>query len=72
MAFEQKPVILKWDRDSGNLDTKEPSFDSVLNSACERLWDKHIQYSIRRIGEMEQELDELEKELDFLLRASNS
>lgn len=52
-------MILKYDHD-----TSGPSFDSVLDTACRRLWETHIQYSIRRIQEMEGELDILEKELD--------
>jgi hypothetical protein len=47
--------------------TKEPSFEAVLNMACERLWDKQIRYSIRRIMEMDGELERLEKELDEFL-----
>jgi hypothetical protein len=54
MTFEKRPVII----------TEDTSFDSVLNSACERLWDKHSKYSLRRIQELSEELDKLEKELD--------
>ena len=57
MTFEKRPAIV----------TEETSFDSVLNSACERLWDKHSQYSIRRIQELSEELDRIEKELDQFL-----
>ena len=59
MAFEQRPVIV----------TEDTSFDSVLDSACERLWDKHTQHSIRRIDELGEELDRLEKELDQFISA---
>jgi len=59
MACEKKPVILK--RDYELIDT---SFEDVLDTACERLWERHLQYSIRRIREMEEELVRLEKELD--------
>jgi len=60
MTFEQKPIVL----------TEEHPFEAVLDSACERLKEKHIQYSIRRIREMEKVLAGLEKELDdFLSRA---
>ena len=40
------------------------SFEAVLDTTCERLWEMHVQYSIRRIREMEEELDSLEKALD--------
>ena len=59
MTFEKRPVITE----------EEASFDSVLNSACERLWDKHSQYSIRRIQVLSEELDKLEKELEQFLNA---
>ena len=54
MAFEQKPVVLK----------EAPAFEAMLDTACERLREKQIQYSIRCIKEMENELARLEKELD--------
>jgi len=59
MAFEKNPVVLAWEQNP-----KDPSFESVLDVTCERLWEKHIQYSIRRIGEMDEELKKLEQELD--------
>ena len=51
-------------QDSGDRDFREPSFEAVLDTTCERLREKHIQYSIRRIKEMEQELMRLEAELN--------
>ena len=45
-------------------DSGELSFETVLNITCERLREKHIQYSIRRIREMDEELKKFEKELD--------
>ena len=48
-------------------DSKAPSFETVLDTTCERLLEKHIQYSIRRLGEMDEELARLEKELDDFL-----
>ena len=59
MAFEKKPVILKRDYDLSEL-----SFDTMLDTTCQRLWERHIQYSIRRIREMEEELKLLERALD--------
>jgi hypothetical protein len=62
MAYEkQYPVV-----------TEDPSFDEVLDSVCERLEDKQIQYSIQRLRELDFRLAGLEKELDdFLLREKN-
>jgi hypothetical protein len=59
MACDKKPVILKWD-----YTLIEPSFEAVLDTTCERLWEKHIQYSLRRIREMEEELNSFEKSLE--------
>jgi hypothetical protein len=42
------------------------SFETVLDQACDLLWDRKIQHSIRRIREMEDRLRELERELDDL------
>ena len=44
-----------------------PAFETMLDTTCERLREKHIQYSIRRLGEMDEELARLEKELDDFL-----
>jgi len=56
-------VILKYD-----YDVIKPSFEAVLDATCERLWERHVQYSIRRIREMEEELNCLENALDkFIL-----
>jgi hypothetical protein len=66
MAFEKKPLILNGDQ-ANDPHLKDLSFEFVVNSACERLWDKHAQYSIRRIREMDAELAVLERELDQFL-----
>ena len=63
IPFEKRPVILRRELDSGEI-----SFAAVLDTACERLWEKRIQYSIRRIREMDEELACLEKELDEFIR----
>ena len=65
IQFDKKPVILRRELDSGEL-----SFASVLDTACERLWEKRIQYSIRRIREMDEELAGLERELDEFIENS--
>ena len=58
MVSDKNPAILK------DYDLVEFSFETVLDSTCERLWEKQVQHSIRRIREMEEELKGLEKELD--------
>jgi len=65
MAYEKKPVIRTWE-----INSSEPSFELVLNAACERLHEMQVQYSIRRIKEMEDELGRIEKELDEFLGGS--
>ncbi|MDR0323864.1 MAG: hypothetical protein LBI12_05400 [Treponema sp.] len=45
-------------------------FSDVLDEACEKLMDQQIKYSIRRIQEMENILECLEKELDDFLGKS--
>ena len=59
MTYENKPFIL----------TEETSFESVLDTAIERLNEKHIQYSLRRIREMDVVLAGFEKELNDFLSA---
>ena len=57
MTIEQKTVLFR-----------DPTFDDVLDTACERLREKHIEYSIRRIDELDEELCRLEKKLEeFML-----
>lgn len=70
MEFGKNQAVLKGWYNSGSLEPEETSFDAVLSSACDRLRDKHIQYSLRRIREMEGDLEKLEKELDEILRAA--
>jgi prefoldin subunit 5 len=48
--------------------TEDPLFEAVLDSACERLEDKQAEYSIRRLQEMDAQLENLEKELDDLVQ----
>ncbi|GHU07949.1 hypothetical protein FACS1894151_03060 [Spirochaetia bacterium] len=45
------------------------NFSAVLDAACERIWDQKIRYSLRRIAELEGNLDTLEQELDVFLHA---
>jgi hypothetical protein len=46
------------------------SFDVVLDETCGRLWDTRVRYSLRRIGELEAALAELEEELAALIPAA--
>jgi len=43
------------------------AFSDVVDQACEKLMDRQIKYSIRRIREMEERLCNLERELDDFL-----
>jgi hypothetical protein len=61
MPFEKTPVFL----------TEKHSFEAVLNTTCERLEEKHLLYSLRRIREMDGELAVLEAELDEFMGASS-
>ena len=67
MDAEKRPEVLIWERDP-----KVPSFDTMLDSTFERLREKHIKYSIRRIEEMVAELAGIEKELDDFLCHKNN
>jgi hypothetical protein len=59
MMSGEKPVIV----------SEKISFGAVLDETCERLMDRQIRYSIRRLQEMEDRLGGLEQELDaFLLQ----
>jgi len=60
MAFENKPVIF----------TDEASFEAIVDTTCERLNEKHIQYTMRRIREMSAVLAGIEKELNDFLSAA--
>jgi hypothetical protein len=58
MAYEKQHPVL----------TEDSSFIETLDSVFGRLEDKQIQYSIRRLRELDFRLEGLEKELDdFLL-----
>jgi len=61
MAFENNPVIF----------AEETSFEAVVNTAFDRLNEKHIQYSLRRIREMIGVLTGIEKELNDFLSAAH-
>ena len=43
------------------------TFSEVVEKACEKLMDRQIKYSIKRIHEMEENLSAIERELDEFL-----
>jgi len=47
------------------------TFTDVVDEACDKLMDKQIKYSIRRITEMEEYLANMERELDDFLGKSS-
>jgi len=47
------------------------SFSEMVDSACEKLMDSQIKYSIRRIREMDERLCLIERELDEFLHKKN-
>jgi hypothetical protein len=47
------------------------SFSDVVDETCEKLMDRQIKYSIRRIQKMEECLASLEQELDEFLLQKN-
>jgi hypothetical protein len=47
------------------------SFSDLVDETCEKLKERQIKYSIRRIQEMEERLFNLEKELDDFLGKSD-
>ena len=66
MVYDKNSVILKPD-----YDLKESSFETVLDTTCDRLWERKVQHSIRCISEMEEKLKGLEKDLDEFLAREN-
>jgi hypothetical protein len=68
MTYEKEPVILKWNTVYQNTYPDELSFENLLDTMCGRLREKHAEYSIRRIGEMNEELVKLEKNLDEFMK----
>ena len=70
MASERDPIVLNWDFNPGSYDSEESSFETMLDTACERLREKHIEYSIRRIKLLGEELEIMEKELDDIIGSS--
>jgi hypothetical protein len=48
--------------------SEDQSFSQVLDDTCGRLWDRKVQYSLRRLGELEDSLDKIEQELNETLQ----
>ncbi|MDR0760519.1 MAG: hypothetical protein LBF74_10500 [Treponema sp.] len=46
---------------------EQSSFSKVLDGACERLWDKKVELSIRRIKQLDEYLIRMEQELTALI-----
>jgi hypothetical protein len=51
--------------------SKDISLEQVLDDTCDRLWEKKVRYSLRRLQEMEDALGKMEQELNekFLFEA---
>jgi hypothetical protein len=47
--------------------SEQASFKEVLNGACDRLWDKKVELSIRRIKQLDEYLIRMEQELTALI-----
>jgi hypothetical protein len=45
-----------------------PSFETILEETIDRLWEKKIRYTLRRLNEMEDTLIRLEKDLEEMIR----
>jgi hypothetical protein len=46
---------------------EQSSFNEVLDGACDRLWDKKVELSIRRIKQLDEYLIRMEQELTALI-----
>jgi hypothetical protein len=57
MKSGENPVLL----------SDDVSFADVLDETFDRLWEWKVQYSIRRIQDMNERLTDLERELDGLV-----
>ncbi|MDR2742283.1 MAG: hypothetical protein LBB98_09055 [Treponema sp.] len=47
--------------------SEQSSFNEVLNGACDRLWDKKVELSIRRIKQLDEYLIRMDQELTALI-----
>ncbi|MDR0315684.1 MAG: hypothetical protein LBH97_02140 [Treponema sp.] len=61
MAYGKKPVIV----------SKNTSFELMVDETCERLMDQQVKYSIQQLNEMENRLNDMERELSAFLLQKN-
>ncbi|MDR2101443.1 MAG: hypothetical protein LBP43_02615 [Treponema sp.] len=59
------------DSDKKTIGSGDRSFAVLLDDTCERLWDKKIQLSLRRLEKLEALLMGMEQELDAFLLEEN-
>ena len=59
MVHEKEKIIFAHDQ--------ETCFEAVLDEACKILEHKQIQYSLRRLKEFDENLENLERELDAII-----
>jgi hypothetical protein len=45
----------------------ETVFETVVEQTCRILEEKQVQYSLRRLGEFDRQLECLERELDYII-----
>jgi hypothetical protein len=70
MTLGEKPAALTGP-DQSKCSDGAYSFNELVDSACERLMESQIKYSIRRIREMDERLCRMESELDEFLFKKN-
>jgi hypothetical protein len=46
---------------------EQDSFEALLDRTCSRLWDRKLRYSLKRIRELAEVLDRMDRELEELL-----
>jgi len=61
----------KWPESTAVKDANSSTFSDVVNSACKKLMDRQIKFSIQRIIKMEEQLSCMEQELDAFLCLKN-
>jgi chaperonin cofactor prefoldin len=50
--------------------TDKSSFKEMVDQSFDRLWEKKVEISIRRIRDLEEQLSALETELDVMLQTT--
>jgi hypothetical protein len=59
-------------RDETAVFSDKSSFQEVVDLTFDRLWDKKVQFSIRHIRDLEEQLIALELELDLMIQIVDS